>query len=212
MATNVQNEPQSQKEYNFAQLRKQVEQERQARIAAEEKAALLEKMSISSAPIEEDDDEPYVDTKKLKKVLNQFGEQTKQQTSKEVQNAVQEALARERVNSYLEQNPDFTNVMNSDLVQKFADNYPKLAKTILNMPEGFERQQLVYENIKTLGIDRPQVKEPSIQEKINSNRRSPYYQPSNLSNSPYSQVGDFSDSGQKNAYEKLQQLKKNMRL
>jgi len=89
---------------------------------------------------------------------------------------------------------------------------PELAESILEMPEGFERQKLVYKNIKALGIHKPAMKEPSIQEKVDANRRSPYYQPSGVSTAPYSQVGDFSNTGQKQAYEKMQQLKSQLRI
>jgi hypothetical protein len=111
---------------------------------------------------------------------------------------------------WLENNPDFYDVLQH--AEKFAQKAPKLAETILRMPEGFERQKLVYQNIKELGINKPEQKQPSIQEKIDANRRSPYYQPSGVGSSPYSQVGDFSPTGQKNAYEKLKQLKEQLRL
>jgi hypothetical protein len=80
------------------------------------------------------------------------------------------------------------------------------------MPEGFDRQKLVYKNIKALGLHKPAIKEPSIQEKIDANRRSPYYQPSGVANAPYSTVGDFSTAGQKNAYQKMQELKSKLRI
>ena len=121
-------------------------------------------------------------------------------------------VEQERTSQYLKDNSDFNQVMNSDVVQKFADAHPKLAEQILRMPDGFDRQKLVYEAIKSMGIDKPVPKQQSIQDKIDANRKSPYYQPSGVGSSPYSQVGDFSDVGQKNAYDKMQQLKKNLRL
>jgi hypothetical protein len=63
-----------------------------------------------------------------------------------------------------------------------------------------------------LELDKPKKTPPSIQEKIDQNRRSPYYQPSGMANSPYSSHGDFSHEGQKQAYEKMQALKKSLRL
>ncbi len=96
--------------------------------------------------------------------------------------------------------------------QKFADNDPELAETILQMPEGFERQKLVYKNIKALGLHKPAQKQSTIQEKIDQNRRSPYYQASGVGSAPYASQGDFSAGGQKNAYEKMLELKKNLRI
>jgi hypothetical protein len=80
------------------------------------------------------------------------------------------------------------------------------------MPEGFERQRLVYENIKALGVDKPISKEPSVQEKIEANRKSPYYQPSGVGAAPYASQSDFSAGGQKQAYEKMQELKNRLRI
>ena len=80
------------------------------------------------------------------------------------------------------------------------------------MPEGFERQKLVYKNIKALGVHKPEQKQPSIQDKVDANKRSPFYQPNGVGSAPYSSVGDFSAGGQKNAYEKMQQLKSKLRI
>ena len=50
------------------------------------------------------------------------------------------------------------------------------------------------------------------QEKIDANRKSPYYQPSGVGAAPYASAGDFSDSGQKSAYAKMQELKSRLRI
>jgi hypothetical protein len=206
----VQEQKPSDKELNFraleAKYQKQLEAERQARLEAERAAQEARNRSND----EDDDGEPYVDNKKLNKKLAKFGEQTKQQTQSEIQNAVQAALANERKQNWLKNNPDFYEVLKH--ADKFADNDPELAETILEMPEGFERQKLVYKNIKALGLHKPQEKQPSIQEKVDANRRSPYYQPSGVGASPYAATGDFSPAGQKNAYEKMQALKKTLRI
>ena len=205
------------KEINFQKQRQmyeaQLAQEREQRAKTE---AELQKYKQGPPRQDLDDDsddsEPYVDHKKLKKTVNQFGQQMKQETSTIVQQEVHKALQEERRQNWLKQNPDFSNVMNSDVIQKFADADPELAQTILEMPDTFERQKLVYRNIKALGLDKPAVKQPTIQEKIDANRRSPYYQPSGVGNAPYQSVGDFSEQGQKNAYEKMKELKSRLRL
>ncbi len=63
-----------------------------------------------------------------------------------------------------------------------------------------------------MGIDKPVQKESSIQEKIDANKRSPYYNPSSVGSSPYAVTGDFSANGQKQAYAKLQELKSKLRI
>jgi hypothetical protein len=196
------------KEHNFraleARYERKLAEERQARLELEQR--------LKSVPQDDDDssDEPYVDHKKLDKKLARFGEKTKQETQNEIKHAVNSALYEERKNSWLQNNGDFYDVM--EKAEQFAQQDPHLANTILEMPEGFERQKLVYYNIKSRGLDKPQQKAPSIQEKIDANRKSPYYQPSGVGSSPYAAQGDFSPTGQKQAYEKLQELKRNLRI
>ncbi len=213
-ASQVQDQRANDKELNFRALeqkyQRQLEQERAGRLEAERQNQEL--ISRRQDPIEEDDDtsEPYVDHKKLNKKLAKFGEQTKQQTQTEIQRAVQVAIEKERQETWMRNNSDFVDVMQN--AQKLYEKDQELAETILAMPESFERQKLVYKNIKALGLHKPEVKQPSIQDKIDSNRRSPYYQPSGVASAPYASQGDFSSSGQKSAYDKMQQLKNNLRL
>ena len=202
---------QNDKEYNFRALEnKRLEAERRA-IDAERRALEAEKIaqefvSKKQQNNEEEDDEsdPYVDHKNLNKKLNKFG----QSTQSEIQKAMEIAKQSAKQEFWLENHPDFYDVL--EHAEKFAQKAPKLAESILRMPEGFERQKLVYENIKELGIDKPEQKQSSVQDKIDSNRRSPYYQPSGINAAPYNNGGDFSQSGQKNAYAKMQELKQRL--
>lgn len=200
---------QSDKELNFrkqeAMYQKMLEKERQ------EKLELQRQLQQRTIPEEEDDDdEPYVDRKKLEKKLNTFGQKTKQETESIVQQEVRKALDQERQQNWMKNNPDFYDVMQH--AQKFADRDPELAETILSMPEGFERQKLVYKNIKALGLHKKDEPKPSIQDTIEKNRRSPFYQPTGVASPPYAAAGDFSPTGQKSAYDKMQQLKAQLRL
>lgn len=208
----VQDQAVSNKELNFRAL----EQKYQQQLAQErsERERLQQELQQRQQPAHLDDDdadtEPYVDHKRLKKEQAKFGQQIKQETQSEINKAVQMALRQERENNWMKNNPDFQEVMGH--AEKFAQLDPELAETILEMPAGFERQKLVYKNIKALGLHKAPVKETSIQEKIDANRRSPYYQPSGVGSSPYSTTGDYSNAGQKNAYDKMQELKSRLRL
>lgn len=195
-------------EYNFAQIRKQLEAERAAREQAEEKASLLE--AERQALLEGNGEQEFIDNLKLAKTLNQFDSKIEKKTQTNIQRAVQEAIANEKQQQWFKQNPDFAEILKhaDKIEQKDSDLY----ETLLQMPDSFERSKLVYRTIKTMGLDKPEQKEPSIQEKINANRKSPYYQPSGMSAAPYASQGDFSPVGQKNAYDKLQELKRNLRL
>jgi len=159
---------------------------------------------------EDDDSEPYVDHKKLKREQARFGQEIKQQTQTEIKQAVQQALAQERQQNWIKSNPDFYDILQH--AEKFAQQDPELAEAILEMPDTFERQKLVYKNIKALGVHKPKPVESSIQQKVDANRRSPYYQPTGVAASPYSAQGDFSQAGQKNAYDQMQKLKNQLRI
>lgn len=201
----------SNKELNFRALEQKYQQQLAQERAEKEKLALELQQRQHITPTDEDqDDEPYVDHKRLRKEQAKFGQQLKQETQSEIQKAVQKALNEERKQNWMKTNSDFYDVMQH--AERFAQTDPELAESILEMPEGFERQKLVYKNIKALGLHKPQQKEPSIQDKIDANRRSPYYQPSGVGAAPYASSGDFSSGGQKQAYEKMQQLKNQLRL
>lgn len=201
----------SNKELNFRALENKYQQQLAAQQAENER--LRQELQQRQQPQVQDDDEdhePYVDHKRLKKEQARFGQQIKQETQTEIQKAVRMAIAEERQNNWMKNNPDFQEVMSH--AEKFAQQDPELAETILQMPEGFERQKLVYKTIKGMGIHKAPVPEPTMQQKIDANRRSPYYQPSSVGSSPYSQVSDFSEQGQKDAHAKMKQLQARLRL
>jgi hypothetical protein len=204
------------KEYNFAQIRQQLERERSEKLAlAQELEKVKNVVQQRLAPQEEDDDddEPYVDKKRLKKELVKAIEKTTSDTDNRIQQAVNRALSEERQKAWLKNNPDFYEVMNH--AQTFADRDPELAESILEMPDGFERQKLVYKSIKAMGIHKPPEQKSNIQDKIEANRRSPFYQPSGVASPGYGIVNggkDYSEAEGKNAYSKMQELKKRLRI
>lgn len=198
----------SNKELNFRALEQKYQQQLAHERAERERLAQeLEKAHNlrSNKEDDEDDNEPYVDHKKLRREQAKFGQQIKQETQSEINKAVQHALKEERKQSWLKNNGDFYDVMQH--AEKFAQADPELAETILEMPDTFERQKLVYKNIKALGLHKPPEAKPSIQDKIDANRRAPYYQPTGVTSSPYNSQSDFSPQGQKEAYDKIKALK-----
>lgn len=205
----------SDKEYNFAQLRKQLEQEKQARLQSDQRLAQIEEERARprQEDVNDDDsDEPYVDKKTLNKKLMSWEKALESKFDKKAEEKARELVEQERQSLYLENNKDFNDVLKPELIQKFAEAHPGLAKAMLKMPDNFERQQLLYENIKSLGINKPPAPKEDIQAKIDANRRSPYYQPSAAAGAPpYASVGDFSQAGQKNAYDNMKKLINNRR-
>lgn len=204
---------QNDKDLNFEKIRRALDSERAARQQAEARLSELEKASQRQAAPqddEDDDSEPYIDKKRLKKESARVKTEAVQESKQYVQEEVHKALAIERQQTWMKNNPDFYEVMNH--AQTLADKDPELAETILSMPEGFERQKLVYKNIKAMGLHKKEEPKQSIQDKIDANRRSPYYQPSGISAAPYAAAGDFSQAGQKNAYAKMKELQAKLRM
>lgn len=214
--------PKSDKELNFRKqeemFNRKLEQERSARMQSEERLAQLEKMfqEKSRPPVEQDDEdesEPYVDHKKLKRELGKVVQKTATETDARIQNAVQRALSDERRSQWLKNTPDFNEVMSH--AQELADKDPELAETILEMPEGFERQKLVYRNIKAMGLHKKEEQKSGIQDQIEKNKRTPFYQPSGMSSAPYGVVSagrEFSPAEGQNAYKKMKELQNRLRI
>lgn len=200
------------KELNFRKLESRYQQELAIeRAKRDELEKRINEMS-SKSQIEEDDEslDPYVDHKRLDKKLNNFGKNTQSEIQKAMTQAKEMAKDELKQELFLENNPDFFQVL--EHAEKLAQRAPQLAENILRMPQGFERQKLVYNTIKELGIHKPEQKQPSIQEKVDANRKGPYYQPSAVGAAPYHSQSDFSPSGQKQAYEKMKELQSRLRI
>ena len=205
----VQQQP-SDKELNFRALEAKY-QKQVAEINAEKERLVRELEQRNQAHEEpEQDNNDFIDHKKLDKKLSKFNQSTQTEIQKAMMMAKEAAKEEMKQELFIEQNPDFYNVL--QMAEKFAQKSPRLAETILRMPEGFDRQKLVYQSIKELGIDKPEPKQSTIQEKVDANRNSPYYQPSGVGAAPYAQVGDFTPVGMKNSYTKMQELKNRLRI
>lgn len=217
---NVEQQKKQDAEINFAQLRRKLESEQQARMQAEQRAMQLEKLveqkKAQSTPFDDDDDddEPYVDKKKLNRKMNSFEQRVDEKIDRKAEEKATQLFRRMEEQRWLDDNPDYYDVMQH--AQKIQERSPNLAKTILAMPEGLERNRLVYENIKFLGLHKKEDPKPSIQETIDRNRRNPYYQPSGQSAPPYGAYSaggkEVSEADGKNAYKKMQELKRNLRI
>src|SRR6266851_118240 len=203
------------KEYNFRQLeakyQRELAQERAKREEAERMTHEIRSQRVQLQEEESDDNDPYVDHKKFERKMTAFEKRMEEKIDKKAEEKARSLIDNQKKDMWMRNNPDFFDVL--QYAERFAQSNPGLAETILEMPEGFERQKLVYSNIKALGLDKPEQKQPSVQDKIDANRKSPYYQPSGIGAAPYNAgSGDFSPSGQKNAYAKMQELKAKMRV
>jgi len=208
--------PDNSKEINFRAQEKALKDHYERQLANEraERERIAKELELAKRLKDDDDDtdaEPYVDHKKLAKTLNKFGQQHQQQTQTEIQKAVQIAREEAKKEAWLENNQDFYEVLQH--AEKLAKKSPALANSILAMPDNFERQKLVYQNIKEFGLHKPEEKQSTIQDKIEANKRGQFYQPSGVGSAPYQgQTADFSEAGQKAAYEKMKNHIKNVRI
>jgi len=205
----------SNKELNFRALEGKLMQAQRRAEEAERRVFDAEKMAKEAlqknqSDNEKDDDEPYVGHKNLARQFSSFEKKMEEKIDKKAEEKARGMIEENKRADWLKRNPDFYDVLQH--ADKFAQTDPDLAESILEMPEGFERQKLVYKNIKALGIDKPATKQSTIQEKVDANRKSPYYQPSGVGAAPYAAAGDYSPSGQKNAYAKMQELKNKLRI
>lgn len=205
---------QNDKEFNFRALQAKYEKELQQEKAARQEAERLVKEATERSKPEVDEDydsEPYIDHRRLEKKLSKFGQTTQGEIQKAMEMAKRTAKEELKQEMWLESKPDFYDILQH--ADKFSQMAPEVASSILKMPDNFDRQKLVYEAIKAMGAHKPpEEKKSGIQDKINANQRNPYYQPSGVGSAPYASQGDFSKSGQQQAYEKLKQLKSNLRL
>jgi hypothetical protein len=160
---------------------------------------------------DDDDTEPYVDRKTLKRELSKRDENLDERIDKRAEEKARSMVEQERVSAFLKQNSDFEQILTAEIIQKFAEKHPEIAEPMLEMPDNFARKKLLYQNIKALGLHKPPENKPSIQETIDKNRRSAFYQPSGSASPPYAPTADFSKAGQKNAYDKMQELIRNRR-
>ncbi len=214
-SVNTQEQKPNDKEYNFRQLeakyQRELAQERAKREEAERMTHEIRSQRVQLQEEESDDNDPYVDHKKFERKMTAFEKRMEEKIDKKAEEKARSLIDNQKKDMWMRNNPDFFDVL--QYAERFAQSNPGLAETILEMPEGFERQKLVYSNIKALGLDKPEQKQPSVQDKIDANRKSPYYQPSGIGAAPYNAgSGDFSPSGQKNAYAKMQELKAKMRV
>lgn len=200
------------KELNFRKLEAYYEQKLAQERAEKEEALRIAREAAQASKVEDEDDDsdPYVDRRKLDKKLQKFGQVTQSEIQKAMEIAKAKAKEELKQELWLDQNPDFYETL--QLADKFAESNPHLAQTILKMPDGFERQKLVYQNIKALGLDKPKESIPTAAQLIQKNKNYGGYQPNGFTGPAYATNGDFSESGQKQAYEKLLQLKKNLRI
>lgn len=207
-------EEKNDKEINFRKqeeiFKKQLEQERSARIAAEQKAEQLEQFRKQKIETNDEDissDEPYVDQKFLDKKLNKFAQSLEATFEQRAEQKARQIVEGERQKDFMKKNPDFNMVMTQENIEKYGEMNPDELEEWTDIPQSFTRQKLLYRTIKkSIESKKAEVEKSEIQKKIDQNKASPGYRPSGFSPAPYAAHSDFSQEGQKRSYQKMKEL------
>lgn len=214
------------KEYNFAQLRKKAEQvefeltrerEERARLVTEIEALKAQRQGDRSEEDEDDLDsnEPYIDKKTLKRYFRKEKENSKKEIQQTAEQIARRAIEEERKNNEVYRiktmYPDFNEVLNEQTAQKLSEKHPELADKILKVADESLRKEMAYQTIKSLNLHKPEAPKVDINAEIAKRQRTPYYFPSNHASPPASVANDFSETSQKQAYEKMRSLIKGRR-
>lgn len=188
VAPSAQQPPASDKDVNFANLRKQAEEARyvasQAQLENQRLQQELESLKRQvSRPVEEEDDEtsePYIDKKALKRELNRFKANLDQEVESRVARRLEEAQSRDFVYRLKAEYKDFDDILTPENASKLEQVDPDFAKEILAERDEYRKRKLAYHAIKAAGIHRKvePPREMTAEEKIEANKRNPYYRPS----------------------------------
>lgn len=219
--TQAQPSPEKEKEMqtNLSRMRKLLEQAERSAVSEKERADGLQRQheefvaSQSQQAPDDDDDasDPYVDRKTLNKKMSQWEKNLEAKFEKKAEEKAMSLIERERQTQYVQQNADFNTIMTPEIMEKFQEEHPSIVKSLLNMPDNFHRQKVIYETVKALGVHKK--KEPAIQQTIDRNQRHPgMYQTAQVGAAPYATSANFSPQGQKEAYDQMKGLQKRMRI
>lgn len=205
---------------NFAEIRNAAELVRKENLELKERLARLEE-STKKVPVQQDGDddgEPYVDKKRLVREMSKLRETLAPEIDKKAEEKARQLFAEEKRKDFLKNNKDFYDVMQQDEIQKFISEQPGLAEDLEMMPDNFERQKVVYRMIKTLKDAKPAQSVPPAAPKsplaqaFDSRKAAMAYQPGGSSGGPFQSLGDFSQGGMKNAYDRFKSLQKTVRI
>ena len=212
---------QSTTEQNFAMLRKKTQQaetmiaqERSERVRLqEENLALKDQINRSSPKPNDDDedwgDEPYLEQKKFKRIMQRERAAIIEEAEARARRVIEEENSRNYMSRLKSDYSDFNEVCTDESLNRLEAANPDIAKEILSLKDPYQQRKMAYLTIKTAGFHKkPEPENPSIQSQIDNNPRKLYYTPNTASTSATAMTGDFSESGKKQAYEKIKELAK----
>ena len=204
----------SDKDQNFANLRRQkdraeqmIESERAERLRLQEE--LNELKSARQVPQEQDieSDDPYIDKRTLDKILAREREVYRKEADQLARSALEEQKKKEFMPRLQAEYSDFNEVFTDQNLEKLQEINPIAAGKILKMTDPYEQRERAYELIKANGIHKKAAPQKSGQELVDQNKGKIFYTP-NTASSGGATMGDFSESGRKQSYGQMKELMK----
>jgi hypothetical protein len=209
---------------NFRRLEAARDAEKEARIRAEMEAEFLKKrldeIANSTNQVEADpldSVEDYVDAQTIRAKFDKERKALREEASRLAKEAIkEEKLAEEKKKREEEQKNstpklrsqfnDYDEVMNEENILRLEQDNPTFLNAVLEIQDEYKRKYATYDYLKKAGYVAP--KEPSIKEKVEENRRNPYYfEPG--SGTPIAVDFDVkSPQARQQAYEKLKQAQR----
>lgn len=205
---------------NFAKLRAIAETAQEENQLLKQRLSELEsKVNAKPAQQEEEitSDEPYLDHNRFRKEMAKFSQTMEAKIDQRAEEKARKLIEEEKRHEYLKKNRDFNEVMDKENLMKVIEEYPEVAEEFNGLPADFQRQKALYATIKALKKN-PAPEAPksapksSLEQAMLERKAQNAYQPGGSSGGPFQSMGDFSEGGMKNAYNKFKSLQKTVNL
>lgn len=172
------------KEVNFRRLETAWEREKEARYQAEMKSQLLQKeiemIKASLAPVErdpldeiEDFSDPVQVKEKINKKLNGMLSSFERKAKEIVEKTVDEKNKVNWDKRLKKDYPDYMDVVTPEACTKLEQSDPLFLQTALKLQDEYDRGEAVYQYLKR----QKKAPQPSIQEKVENNKKNNYLIP-----------------------------------
>jgi len=173
------------KDLNFERLRKEREQDREARMRSEMENEMLRKemeqiremlKPKEADPLDSEDIDPELKarlTAKLSRERESYLKEAEKIANSVYENKRNEELKKSVPQRLKQEYQDFDQVMTQENIVELEQKYPAFVRAVVNVPDEYERKKAAYEFIKST-----KVEVPSIVDKVVENQTNPYMIPS----------------------------------
>ncbi len=175
----------SDKEINFRNLEQARDQEKEARMRAELQSEMLRKEMDEIKellkpkevdPLDGDDIDPDLRNKvnarfaKERATFERKAEEIAKSTYSRIEREREEADKKNFLPKLKKKYADYDDVMSAQNLKVLEEKDPVFLRTVLLVPDEYERRKLTYKKLKTFKDETPSVKD-----KVKENQKNPYY-------------------------------------